>query len=173
MNYISIKLLQKPWKRSNLILHLPTYIYDRRQSTQILPSQVWTFHSPGLCHSRMPLCVYLCELSRVWPFATPWTVAHQAPLSMGFSRQEYWSGLPFSPPGHLPHPAMELEYLASPALAGRFFTTSATWEALMVVAFLPRQLKSPSVLAWRIPGTGSLVGCRLWGRTESDTTEAT
>jgi len=51
---------------------------------------------------------------------TPWTVAHQAPLSMGFSRQEHWSGLPFSPPGHLPNPGIER---ASPALAGRFLTT--------------------------------------------------
>ena len=46
-------------------------------------------------------------LSHVRLFATPWTVAHQAPLSMGFSRQEYWSELPFLPPGDLPNPGME------------------------------------------------------------------
>ena len=57
-------------------------------------------------------------LSRVQLFATPWTVAHQAPLSMGFSRQEYWSGLPFPTPGYLPDAGMELK---SPALAGRVF----------------------------------------------------
>ena len=51
------------------------------------------------------------------------TVAHQAPLSMEFSRQEYWSGLPFLTPGHLPNPENEPVSLASPALAGRFFTT--------------------------------------------------
>ena len=51
---------------------------------------------------------------------TPWTVAHQAPLSMGFPRQEYWSGLPFPPPGDLPDPGIEPE---SPALVGRFFNT--------------------------------------------------
>ena len=51
---------------------------------------------------------------------TPWAVAHQASVLMGFSRQEYWSGLPFSTPGDLPNPGIEL---ASPALAGRFFTT--------------------------------------------------
>ena len=62
-------------------------------------------------------------------FATPWTVAHQAPLSMGFSRQEYWSGLPCPPPGDLPDPGVETESLMSPALAGGFFTTSTTWEA--------------------------------------------
>ena len=46
-------------------------------------------------------------LSRVQLFVTPWTVAHQAPLSMGFSRQEYWSGLPFPSPGDLPDPGIE------------------------------------------------------------------
>ena len=51
---------------------------------------------------------------------TPGTVACQAPLSMGFSRQEYWSGLPFPPPGDLPDPRIDP---VSPALAGRFFTT--------------------------------------------------
>ena len=60
---------------------------------------------------------------------TPWTAAHQAPLSMGFSRQEYWSGLPFPPPGALPDPGIEPTSFMSPALPGGFFTTSATWEA--------------------------------------------
>ena len=48
------------------------------------------------------------SLSRVRLFVTPWTIAHQAPLSMGFSRQEYWSGLPFPSPGDLPDPGIEL-----------------------------------------------------------------
>ena len=60
---------------------------------------------------------------------TLWTGAHQAPLSLGFSRQEYWSGLPFSSPGDLPDPGIKPATLMSPALAGGFFTTSATWEA--------------------------------------------
>ena len=51
--------------------------------------------------------VKLKSLSRIRLFATPWTVAHQAPLSMGFSRQEYWSGLPFPSPGDLPYPGIE------------------------------------------------------------------
>ena len=63
---------------------------------------------------------------RVRLFATPWIVAHQAPLSMGFSRQEYWNGLPFPSPGELPNPGFETMSLVSPALAGRFFTTNAT-----------------------------------------------
>ena len=66
--------------------------------------------------------------NRVQLFVTPWTVTHQSPLSMGFSRQEYWSGLPWPPPGDLPHPRIESMSLMSPALAGEFFTTSATWE---------------------------------------------
>ena len=57
-------------------------------------------------------------------------VACQAPLCMGFSRQEYWSGLPYPHPKDLPDPGIEPMSLMSPALAGRFFTTSATQEAL-------------------------------------------
>ena len=72
----------------------------------------------------------LSPFSRVQLFVTPWTVAHQAPLSMGFPRQEYWSGLPCPPPGDLPNLGTEPASLLSPALAGGFFTTSATWEAL-------------------------------------------
>ena len=76
------------------------------------------------------LCIFvLHRFSRVWLFAILWTVAQQAPLSMGFSRQEYWSGLPCSPPGDRPSPAIEPLPLRSPALAGRFFTASITWEA--------------------------------------------
>ena len=56
-------------------------------------------------------------------------VAHQAPLSMEFSREEYWSGLPFPSPGDLPDSGIELVSLASPALADWFFTTSTAWEA--------------------------------------------
>ena len=62
-------------------------------------------------------------LSRIWLFATPWTVAHQAPLSMGFFRQEYWSGLPLLTPGDLPDQGIEPASLISPALAGKFFST--------------------------------------------------
>ena len=59
-------------------------------------------------------------LSRIQLFVTPCTIAHQGPLSMGFSKQEYWSGLPFPSPGDLPDPGIEP---MSPALASRFFTT--------------------------------------------------
>ena len=71
--------------------------------------------------------IYMCMLShfsRVRLFAALWTVAHQAPLSMGFSRQEYWSGLLYPPPGNLSYPVIKSVSLMSLALAGEFFTTS-------------------------------------------------
>ena len=81
----------------------------------------------------MPDKVYACmqasRFSSVLLFATLWTVVHQAPLSMGFSREEYWSELPCPPPVDLPDPGIEPASLMSPALAGRSFTTSTTWEA--------------------------------------------
>ena len=75
-----------------------------------------------------------CMLSRfscVRPFATLWTVARQAPLSVGFSRQEYWSGLPCPPPGDLPNPEIKPTSPTPPALASGCLTTSATWESLV------------------------------------------
>ena len=64
--------------------------------------------------------VHACVLSHVRLFETPWTVDHQAPLSMGVFRQEYCSGLPFPPPGNLPDPGIEPMSLVSPALADEF-----------------------------------------------------
>ena len=84
------------------------------------------------CHIEafLELYMYVCMLSHfshVRLFATLWTVARQAPLSMGFSRQEYWSGWPCPSPGDLPSPGIELASLRSPALAGRFFPSGTTW----------------------------------------------
>ena len=62
-------------------------------------------------------------------FATLWTVDHQVPLSMGFFRQEFWSGLPCPPPGHLLNQGWKPAFLMSPALAGGFFTIRTTLEA--------------------------------------------
>ena len=70
----------------------------------------------------------LSHLSHVRLFVTPWTIAHQASLSMGFSRQGYWNGLPSPPPGGLLNPEIKPMSLRSPELAGRFFITSTTWE---------------------------------------------
>ena len=75
-------------------------------------------------------CPLLSRFIRVQLLATLWTVARQASLCIGFSRQEYWSGLPCPPPGNLPSPGIKLAPLVSPELAGRIFTTSSTWEAL-------------------------------------------
>ena len=76
---------------------------------------------------KSKVCVYvLSYFSHVQLCATLWTIACQVPLSTVFSPQEYWSGLPFHSPGDLPNPETELMSLMSPALAGRFFTTSAT-----------------------------------------------
>ena len=73
-------------------------------------------------------------------FETPWTVARQAPLSMEFFRQEYWSQWPCPPPGDLPNPVIKPTSHVSYTLAGRFFTTSATLEAQNVTQFDFRQL---------------------------------
>ena len=72
------------------------------------------------------MLLLLSPFSHVRLLATPWTVAHQAPRSMGFSRQEYWTGLPCLPPGDLPYPRFKPTSLT---LADGFFTTSTTWEA--------------------------------------------
>ena len=74
-------------------------------------------------------------LSRVRLFATPWTVACQAPLSMGFSRQEYWNGLPFPPAGDLPNPWTEPMFPVFPALAGGFFTTEPLFKSVFFFFF--------------------------------------
>ena len=66
-------------------------------------------------------------LNCVWLFVILWTIARQASLSMGYPKQEYWSGLPFPPPGDLLNPGIEPTSLVSPALAGGFFTTNTTW----------------------------------------------
>ena len=89
--------------------------------TKIVHGYVWVcvhVRPPSVC-----VCARAQSLSHVWLSLTLWTVAHQAPLSMGFSGQEYWSGLPFPPPGHLPSPGIQPASPASPAcILGRFFT---------------------------------------------------
>ena len=72
----------------------------------------------------------LSHFSHIQLLATLWTIRRQAPLSMGFSKQEYWSELPFLSSGDLLDPGIKPASLTSPALAGGFFTSSTTWEAL-------------------------------------------
>ena len=102
--------------------------------------------------SRVPVPCFLnpCMQARlvmscVWLFVTPWTIAHQASLSLGFCRQEYWSGLPFPSARDLPHSEVEL---ASPALAGRFFTIWATREA--TASNFPGLFAGPAGKIWKI-----------------------
>ena len=70
-----------------------------------------------------PVATSVCVLNWVQLFVTAWTIAHRLLLSMGFPRQEYWSELPFPPPGDHPHPRIEPVSPASPTFAGGFFTT--------------------------------------------------
>ena len=79
--------------------------------------------------SLMRVCV-LSRFSRVWLFVTLWAVARQAPLSKGFSKQEYWSRLPCPPPGDLPDPGMEPVSLTSTCISQQVLYTGTTWEAL-------------------------------------------
>ena len=81
------------------------------------------------------VCVRVTVLSQFRLFVTPWTVDPQAPLSMDFSRPEYWSALSCPPPGYLPNLGTKRESLVSPELADRFFTNCATWEALSYMLF--------------------------------------
>ena len=86
----------------------------------------------------MPVCV----LSRVQLFLSPWTVAHQAPLPMGFPRQEYWSGLPSPPPGDLPDPGIEPTpgtepvSLGSPALTDTFLPTELSEKPIYIYIYI-------------------------------------
>ena len=82
------------------------------------------------------VCAVLSRFSHLWLFATLWTAAHQAPLSMGLSGPEYWSGVLFPSPGDLPNPGIEPMSLTSPALAGKFFTTRATQNSLIMLELL-------------------------------------
>ena len=130
--------------------------------------------NPGLLHLQadslppeLPgkpsgVCLWGC-FSCVWLFVTLWTIVHEAPLFMGFSRQEHWSGLPCPSPGDLPDLGIEpasLLSLPSLALAGAFFTTwRRQWQP------------TPVLLPGKSHGRRNLVGYSPWGRKESDTTE--
>ena len=98
-----------------------------------------------------------CYFSCVWLFVTLWTVAYQAPLSMGFSRQEYWSRLSCPPPRGLPDSRIEPAPLMPPALAGKFFSTCATWEAQHFLTFLKKFLKQNKHIT-----TKYLQGVEMW-----------
>ena len=133
---LHLKIISDPERvfktvQSNSIYRNPKVLHDLPKIVYLVPWKKSTFRfqfscAPGfgvfISQSRINyqlfnqlyiehiLCLKWSEvksLSRVWLFATPWTIAHQAPLSMGFSRQEYWNGLPFPSPGNLPNPGIE------------------------------------------------------------------
>ena len=134
---------------------------------RIFPTQGW---NPGLPHCRQTLYHLSHQgstaqlLSHVQLFATPSTVIHQAPLSTGFPRQEYWSGLPFPPPGWEANPGIKPTSPVSPALAGRFFITRDTWEALGGRLIIPGREGVSNFkcsLYWHLTSLNlQLLGCR-------------
>ena len=101
-----------PWSLSSVLLQLLEICCLAAASGLVLHSNLLRTSCPSLCDPLDCTC--------------------QAPLSMGFSRQEYWSGLSCPPAGDLPDPGVEPTSLISPALAGGYFTASATWEALII-----------------------------------------
>ena len=83
----------------------------------------------SILKSRDTTLLTKVHIVKAMVFPVVWTIVPQAPLSTGFSKQEYWSVLPFPSPGDLPDPGIEPTYLMSPSLAVMVFTTSAAWEA--------------------------------------------
>ena len=109
----------RPYELQSARLLCPLDFPDKNRSTSL-----WLC----VCHVRL--------------FVTQWTVARQAPLSKGFSRQEYWRGLLFLSPGDLPDPGIKSTSLASPALAVGFCTSWATREAQFVTSAAAKSLQS-------------------------------
>ena len=100
------------------ILKVASFLYPEGEKRRDNISENW-ISGPTLAEAKFleNACIHAQSL-----FVIPWTVTHQAPLSTGFPRQEYWSGLPFHSPVDLPHPGFEPASPVCPALAGEFFT---------------------------------------------------
>ena len=107
--------------------------------------------------------------SHVQLFETLWTVTHQTPLTIEFSRQEYWNGLPCPPPGDVPSTGIKLESLNSLALTGVFFTTSTTWKTQCENAAAAKSLQSCPILC--DPRDGSPPGSPVPGILQARTLE--
>ena len=135
-----------------LLLSLLNHTWLMCQHESQTPLHALIFLPAGLLCGFLAWGCSVCMLSHfshVWLFATLWTVAYQAPLSMGFSRQEYWGGLPCTPPGDLPDPekvaGIEPASLMSPALASEFFTTTATWKLEWVAIPFSSRSSQPGI----------------------------
>ena len=135
-NYLISVVVVGHWQVWNLCYIRINIIHSRTVSYH----QEFTYYCLWVTTAE-PRIHCVCQVNRVQLFATLWT----APLSMGFSRQEYCSGFPSPPPGDLPNPWIKPVSPMSPALAGTFFTTSATWEAHWTPSksdpCLPRRLR--------------------------------
>ena len=95
------------------------------------------------CIFRVLRIYVLCQVASVMSYSLQrYDCSLPASSFMGFSRQEHWGGLPFHSPGDLPHPGVEPTSLTSPALAGRFFTSSATWETMRIYAYSQKKKKN-------------------------------
>ena len=137
----------------------------------LLGTQLNLWRGKKATHLGMFACLPTKSLQHVQLFGTLWTIAHQAPLFMGFTRQEYWSGFPCPPPVDFPNLGIEPTSLMSPALAGRFFTTSTFWETPYLgmndgICVFP-EVVSPSA-SWactfsRTESWGQPGGCRRRG----------
>ena len=145
MIHNSIYSFIKYWLYSLRCAIYPCNIYFTHSNLYLLtytPSCLFPFpHSTGNTY-LFSLSVHACVLSCfscVQLFAALWTAACQAPLSMGVSGQECGSGLPCPPPRELSHPGIKPASPVSPALAGKFFTTSATWEAPLSVSLFKKE----------------------------------
>ena len=114
------------------------------------------------------MCVCTCALSCVQLYVTPWTVAHQVPLPMGFSRQDYWSRLPFPSPGDLPNPGIKTMSPVAPAQAGRFFTTEPPGKPRRFLRITKKHVRVDEGSSW-MKGSPSLA-CHSLLRTHTLTT---
>ena len=130
-----------PW----ILVHTKSYVHPPRVES-LFPPVLWNCCTQAL-HACMRTCV-LNHFSHVQLFVTPWTTAHQAPLSMGFSRQEYSSGLPCPPQGDLPDSGIEPASLRSPALAGGFCLNTGHLCPILFSSLMLRQLRPLSVTPW-------------------------
>ena len=113
------------WSASEGLEHPDTW-FEHLKSRKSIKSFIYLLSIIYFCIriNCVCVCVCVCVLSRVQLFVTPWTVAHQAPLSMEFSRQKYWSGLPFPPPGDLLNLGIKPGSLAFPAMQVGYFPLS-------------------------------------------------
>ena len=99
------------------------WIFSFPRTTTLLPQNLFIKYNLHIAVCTVDKNLCMCGLSHVQPFVTPWIVAQQATMFMGFSRQEYWCGLPFPTPGDLPDTGIKPTPLVSPTWVGRFFTT--------------------------------------------------